>query len=95
MSNAAKRRRRPGYSHHHSDRMPCGCRQSDVLASMLGDRCSWCEAGEVAHCHGYELQHDDGVSTCSENPATCDPETVPHPRGMTCGFLGPCDRCES
>lgn len=70
--------------------MACGCHEADVMASLMGWRCSVCEnAPEVEHCHGVWIEHRDGFEECEDG---C-PGDVLHVRGASCGTLAPCERC--
>lgn len=70
--------------------MACGCREEDVMASLMGLRCSICEnAPGVDHCHGLWLDHLDGSGECEDG---CGRDVL-HARGASCGVFAPCDRC--
>jgi hypothetical protein len=56
-----------------------------------GDDCSAC-AAQVEHCHGVEVDHQDGTVSCSFG-AECLGADALHVRGVSCFLVGPCDRC--
>ncbi len=54
--------------------------------------CSWCAQG-LEHCDGVLVTHRDGSESCTAVVCVGLPD-VEHPSGMSCGMLGPCDRCD-
>lgn len=47
---------------------------------------------DVPRCMGAQVDHQDGVTTCTEG-AACPGDDVFHASGMSCSFFGPCERC--
>jgi hypothetical protein len=47
---------------------------------------------DLARCMGTQIDHQDGVTTCTEGEA-CPGDEVFHASGMSCSFFGPCERC--
>lgn len=64
------------------------CPRCFEVASVSPDRMA------IPRCMGKQLDHLDGVMTCTEGDA-CPGEDVFHATGMSCSFAGRCERCSA